>query len=224
MNEGPLNSFIHFFIRTVLFLFIFFDIAYRVRFVPIGEENETELYSQRAKLYRYTEKEWKERGIGDMKMMMMKEINSNKIRLLMRREKILKVCCNHNISGDMELRPMPGTKNAWVWDALDYSEGVSEHETLALRFKHQAHATEFKELFERCKAIVSAKSGDKVEKFERVQVDENESLKPIMAGGEKAVADMATTDPLLSGKEDADATSVRNADPEDGDRETAEGE
>ena len=43
--------------------------------IVTGEENEVELYSQRVKLYRFneangTEKgEWKERGLGDLKML-----------------------------------------------------------------------------------------------------------------------------------------------------------
>ena len=34
-----------------------------------GEEEETVIYSQRSKLFRYTDGQWKERGIGDMKIL-----------------------------------------------------------------------------------------------------------------------------------------------------------
>lgn len=39
--------------------------------VKTGEEDETPIYCQRAKLYRYDNqtKEWKERGIGDFKIL-----------------------------------------------------------------------------------------------------------------------------------------------------------
>jgi len=39
--------------------------------VKTGEEDEEPIYCQRAKLYRYdpTIKEWKERGIGDFKIL-----------------------------------------------------------------------------------------------------------------------------------------------------------
>merc|ERR1719354_486045 len=35
--------------------------------VKTGEEEEAALYSHRAKLFRYTDGEWKERGVGDIK-------------------------------------------------------------------------------------------------------------------------------------------------------------
>lgn len=50
---------------------------------------------RRAKLFRFDsgENQWKERGTGDVKFLKHKE--TQKIRLLMRREKTLKVCANH---------------------------------------------------------------------------------------------------------------------------------
>jgi len=44
------------------------------------------LYSHRAKLFRLVDGEWKERGIGDVKIL--KHKTSKKIRLLMRREQV----------------------------------------------------------------------------------------------------------------------------------------
>lgn len=37
--------------------------------VVTGEEDEEVLYTHRAKLYRLTKGEWKERGIGDVKIL-----------------------------------------------------------------------------------------------------------------------------------------------------------
>jgi Ran-binding protein 1 len=49
----------------------------------------------RAKLFRFDKetKQWKERGTGDVKFLQDKE--HKKVRVLMRREKTLKVCANH---------------------------------------------------------------------------------------------------------------------------------
>lgn len=50
---------------------------------------------RRAKLFRYEAegKEWKERGTGDVRLLKHKQ--TNKTRLVMRRDKTLKVCANH---------------------------------------------------------------------------------------------------------------------------------
>lgn len=50
---------------------------------------------RRAKLFRFDKenKQWKERGTGDIRFLKHKE--TNKVRLLMRREKTLKICANH---------------------------------------------------------------------------------------------------------------------------------
>lgn len=37
--------------------------------VRTGEEDEDILYSHRAKLFRFREKEWRERGLGDIKIL-----------------------------------------------------------------------------------------------------------------------------------------------------------
>ena len=48
-------------------------------------------------MYRYVsngdEKEWKERGTGELKILKHKQ--SNAYRVLMRRDKTLKICANH---------------------------------------------------------------------------------------------------------------------------------
>ena len=51
--------------------------------------------SRRAKLFKFDSesKEWKERGTGDVKLLKHKE--NGKTRLVMRRDKTLKVCANH---------------------------------------------------------------------------------------------------------------------------------
>jgi hypothetical protein len=50
--------------------------------------------SRRAKLFRFEKasSEWKERGTGEAKIL---KPESGKIRLVMRRDKTLKVCANH---------------------------------------------------------------------------------------------------------------------------------
>jgi hypothetical protein len=51
--------------------------------------------NRRAKLFRFdsASAEWKERGTGDVRLLSHKE--TKKVRLVMRRDKTLKVCANH---------------------------------------------------------------------------------------------------------------------------------
>ena len=50
---------------------------------------------RRAKMFRFDKgaNEWKERGTGDVKILQHKE--TKKVRVLMRRDKTMKVCANH---------------------------------------------------------------------------------------------------------------------------------
>ena len=63
--------------------------------VKTNEEDEDVQFKIRAKLFRFDKesKEWKERGTGDVRILKHKE--TKKVRLVMRRDKTLKVCANH---------------------------------------------------------------------------------------------------------------------------------
>lgn len=88
-------------------------------------------------------REWKERGIGKMKMTWNPE--SCKVRLVMRREQVLKVCCNHFLAKDMQLLPISSSDRSWTWVAQDYSEGTLSTETFAIKFKTPDEAAVFRE-------------------------------------------------------------------------------
>ncbi|XP_029981546.1 E3 SUMO-protein ligase RanBP2 [Sphaeramia orbicularis] len=117
-----------------------------------GEENEQVVFSHRAKLYRYDKEvsQWKERGIGDLKIL--QNYDTKRVRLIMRRDQVLKICANHWITTAMKLEPMKGAEKAWVWSALDFAEGSEGNiEQLAVRFKLQDTANTFKQVFEEAK-------------------------------------------------------------------------
>lgn len=100
-----------------------------------NEELEEQVFKMRAKLFKFDResKEWKERGTGDVRLLKHKE--NGKTRLVMRRDKTLKVCANHYVVPDMKLSPNVGSDRSWVWNAAaDVSEGEPEAQTLAIRF------------------------------------------------------------------------------------------
>ncbi|TPX71088.1 hypothetical protein SpCBS45565_g01307 [Spizellomyces sp. 'palustris'] len=122
--------------------------------------------------------EWKERGTGDVKLLKHKE--SGKIRILMRREKTHKICANHYITSEMELKSNVGSDRSWVWSTLaDVSEGEPSHELLAIRFANSENANKFKEAFEEAQKInASLKDGrPKDEKVEEKKEEKKEEEK-----------------------------------------------
>lgn len=60
-----------------------------------NEELEEQTFKMRAKLFKFDResREWKERGTGDVRLL--KHKDNGKTRLVMRRDKTLKVCANH---------------------------------------------------------------------------------------------------------------------------------
>ncbi|SJL02251.1 related to YRB1-ran-specific GTPase-activating protein [Armillaria ostoyae] len=129
------------------------------------EEDEDVLFKMRAKLFRFdiSSSEWKERGTGDVRLLAHKE--TKKVRLVMRRDKTLKVCANHAITTDMRLQPNIGSDRSWVWKvAADYAESPPTAETLAIRFANSENAGQFKEKFEEAqKANASLSAGAEAE-------------------------------------------------------------
>ncbi|KAI5283438.1 hypothetical protein KEM52_003372 [Ascosphaera acerosa] len=118
--------------------------------IKTNEEDEESLFKMRSKLFKFdpASREWKERGTGDVKLLKHKE--NKKIRLVMRRDKTLKVCANHYLTPDMKLSANVGSDRSWVYNvAADVSEGAPEAQTLAIRFANSENANQFKEAFEK---------------------------------------------------------------------------
>ncbi|CAF5207911.1 unnamed protein product, partial [Rotaria magnacalcarata] len=119
--------------------------------VKTGEEDENVLFCERGKLYRFDSEanQMKERGIGEMKILQHK--TTNLFRILMRREQVLKLCANHQITSQMDLKPHQGSENAYVWSAMDFAEGEAKHETLCVKFKSSEVAKRFVQQFNEAK-------------------------------------------------------------------------
>ncbi|KAF9999461.1 single stranded nucleic acid binding protein, partial [Entomortierella chlamydospora] len=117
--------------------------------VKTHEEEEDSIFQMRAKLFRFDKEanEWKERGTGEVKFLQHKE--SKKIRLLMRRDRTLKICANHYITSEMTLTPNIGSDRSWVWNVTaDSSDECTGPQTLAIRFANADFAATFKKEFE----------------------------------------------------------------------------
>jgi len=125
--------------------------------VPTHEENEEEFLKIRAKLYRFDGKsdppEWKERGTGDLKILRHKENSS--FRIVMRRDKTLKVCANHFITPWMELKASTTNEKSFIYTVLaDFADEETKSECLAVKFGTLENADAFKAKFEDAKKIL----------------------------------------------------------------------
>ena len=127
--------------------------------VKTGEEDEEVVFSHRAKLYRFVaeDKQWKVRGVGDIKLL--KNRQTGKMRVLMRRDQVLNICANHQITSDMKLQPNAGSDRSWVWSTMaDFSEQECRAERLAVKFKSADIAKQFKEKFEECQEMLKIRT------------------------------------------------------------------
>jgi hypothetical protein len=88
-----------------------------------GEENDEEIAKFRSKVYRFRNKQWKERGVGELKFL--KNKTTKFIRILVRADKTHKCIMNHLIQFKeilCKLSPLKTSKNSWTWAAYDVSD------------------------------------------------------------------------------------------------------
>ncbi|KAI3627089.1 YRB1 [Malassezia furfur] len=159
--------------------------------VKTNEEDED---VHRAKLFRFDKesKEWKERGTGDVRLLKHKQMG--KVRLVMRRDKTLKVCANHYLAPDIKLQPNVGSDRSWVYNVTaDVSDGEPVAETLAIRFANSENADLFKKEFEAAqKSNETAGKGEAkgeakpTESKEEAKPDTKEEVKPASDAEPKA--------------------------------------
>lgn len=70
-------------------------------------------------------------------------------RILLRREQVHKVVCNMLLTADLEFQPLQTSDRAWMWAGMNYYEGETNLEKLAIRFKNPELAIQFKEAIDK---------------------------------------------------------------------------
>ena len=140
-----------------------------------GEEAEEALCDIKSKLYRFDHSsgEWKERGVGQVRLLRHKE--NDRIRLLFRQEKTLKVRANHVVMPGTSLKPHSGSDKALVWSAVDFSGEEQATELFCIRFASPERALEFKGKFEEAMAHNDKVIGGGGEKEEEEEGGEEEA-------------------------------------------------
>ena len=113
-----------------------------------GEEEEAILMDWKAKLFRFDSDagEWKERGLGQCRILQHK--GNKKTRMLMRRDKTLKICANHVIMPGTQITNHDGNEKALVWSTPDFAEEELVNEVFCIKFGNKERADDFKQKME----------------------------------------------------------------------------
>lgn len=117
--------------------------------VSTGEENEDLIFKSRAKLFRWRNNEWKERGIGDIKLLRNKD--SKKVRFILRQDQTLKVVANFVVSSSgilCKLENHQGSEKVFFFTAYDNSDDKPDFEKFIIKLGNAELAGKFKEAFE----------------------------------------------------------------------------
>ena len=90
--------------------------------VVTGEETMDLKFKKRARLYRWHDEQWKERGTGECKLL--HEKTSDRVIFILRQDSTKKVVCNFVIAADplCQLAIHAGSDRAFLWAAVDCSD------------------------------------------------------------------------------------------------------
>lgn len=140
---------------------------------------------RKCKLYRFISdsNEWKERGIGQAKVLQHKE--NKRSRFLMRQEKTLKIRGNHVIMPGTNIQEHSGNEKAVVFNCVDFADEEQKPELFCIRFASAERAKEFKEAYEAAAKRNEPLLGRAPDSGEKEEKEEDEA--------EKVAEDLAKT-------------------------------
>merc|ERR1712083_20949 len=98
------------------------------------EQSENLFWKGDGKLYIFVHQtnEWKQRGIGTLKMLKCK--GSNPIQMIFRESKTHRLRMNNIINSNVKLLPYSGAENAWTLSTIDFADGEKTDSTFAICF------------------------------------------------------------------------------------------
>jgi hypothetical protein len=124
----------------------------------LAPKDETVIYKQHAQIFRYRCGEWKERGTGDVMILMHKITGVS--RFLMWQDRTYKTIANSNLvdsSSECCLHVHEDDPKTWSWHCQDHSDDRPTNENFALHFKTEELALQFKNAFNEAKLGSSTK-------------------------------------------------------------------
>lgn len=123
--------------------------------MPVNNRIFFTVFCERAKLYRYDadSREWKERGIGEMKILHHGRCGT--YRLLFRRYQVHKVVCNMLLTPDITFSRLITSDSTWIWAGMNHVDEQPCIEQLALRFKTPELSQNFKVAVDKAQQMLS---------------------------------------------------------------------
>ena len=147
--------------------------------------------NRKVKSYRFTDGEWKERGLGPIKLLEHK--TSKKIRVLMRRDKTLKICANFYVQQESKVAEHAASEKACVFTTMDCSDGdvAPELYNMCIKFGSAEKREAFTEAFNAAQKKMAAlpADADAEEKAEEAAAVAEEADKLADALGETKVTE-----------------------------------
>jgi len=145
--------------------------------ISSGEEKEEPIFKMRAKIYRWRNDEWKERGVGECKLLRHKE--TKKIRFILRQDKTLKPAANFYVSESDPLcilESHQGSDKMFIFRTYDCSDDMPQFEKFVIKLGNADQGAKFKSAFEAARVFNGLVKAGKTEeaKFADVIVDEDE--------------------------------------------------
>ncbi|GMR32103.1 hypothetical protein PMAYCL1PPCAC_02298, partial [Pristionchus mayeri] len=123
--------------------------------VKTGEEDEKVLFTARSKIFRFVRdtKEYKERGVGDLKLLHNEA--ANKFRVVMRRDQVHKLCANFSVLKSANLMEKAGQPNVRSLVVIDFAENdAGDMESFCIKFKNAEIAQDFDRAFKDAQACL----------------------------------------------------------------------
>ena len=116
--------------------------------VKSGEEETDEIYNVRAKLYRWRDDQWKEREVGQAKIL--KHKKTQKYSFILRQDATMKLMAFFHIYGKglCALNKLQTAEKSLFWSCVDASEGKPAIEKFCLRVKTNEELEQFQKFFE----------------------------------------------------------------------------
>lgn len=140
--------------------------------LPDAAKDERIVMSLRCRMYRFDteDSEWKERGTGQIRMLQGNV--TKKVRLVMHRDALLKICANHYIASGMKIQTYKDNGKAVMYGPAppDKEAHIESPSLILLRFKSTKDCDLYTKTFEKAYQINEAvDKNDDAELLEEIE-------------------------------------------------------